>query len=880
MIRRRAEKREIDKELRSHLEMRIQDNIDEGMTPLEARNEAYQRFGNLIQIQQTCAAIKDLKSEAIMGAFLHDLRYGFRILYKKIGFTIVAVVTLALGIGINSSIFSIVNAVLLRPLPYKEPNRIVEFWETNPIKGWNGDTISCAPANFLDWKEQNHSFEEMAAYLGGSQRGNNGLSDFYLTGGDRPERLQGMQVTGEFFSVLGVPAELGRTLRPEETWKGNDLVVVLSHGLWERHFGSDPSVIGKTLQLNGSSYQIVGVMPSSFYFAGKDAELWAPMGWERDKVAQQRRPHYVRVIARLKPGVTVAQARAEMTGIASRLEQQYPVTNKMMGVGLEVLQNWEVADTRLSLFVFLGAVAFVLLIACANVANLLLARSATRTKEFALRAALGAGRERIARQLLTESFLLSALGGVAGLILASICNRLVIAFSPGGIPRLDEARLDFRVIAFTIGVSCLTAIVFGLVPAITASKTDLNDALKDAGQKGSTGKGSRLRNALVVAEIALSLVLVIGAGLMIKSFMRLQQVNPGFDTSNVLTMVTSLPSEKYAKDAQIISFYDQVLARIKTLPGVQSAAAVMGLPPLGSAYTSDFTIEGRPPEEYGKEVRHNPITPDYFQTMKIPMIAGRNFTDADTATSLPVVIVTQALAHRYFPNQDPIGQHMKFTKPEVDSTWYTIVGIVSDVKQEGVATESRPQVYEAFAQNDNSGMYLAIRTTGDPHNLVSAVLGEIRAVDKDLPPYDIKTMEEVMSLSVGKERFSMLLLAIFAGTALVLASVGIYGVMSYTMSQRTVEIGIRMALGAQRKNVLAMILGQGMLLVAIGLAIGGVTAFVATSAMKTLLFNVSTTDPIVFLLISLLLTLVAMLACFMPARRATKIDPIQALRFE
>ena len=879
-LRRRIEIRDVRRELHSHIEMRIQDNIDDGMSQDDARREAYQRFGNFLSVQKTCIEIKRPGTEAIMGAFINDLRYGARMLVKRPGFTAVAVMTLALGIGVNSSIFSIVNAVLLRPLSYKEPNRLVQFWETNPIKGWNGDTNPCAPANFLDWQRQSQSFDGMAASVSGTSR-KVSLSDFYLTGGDQPERILGVNVTSNLFDVLGVSAELGRTFTEEENWQGKNRVVVMSHGLWQRRFGSDPSIVGKTITLNGVNITVVGVMPPWFSFPSKEADLWSPMGWNPNQIAEVRRPHYLRVIARLKPNVTLAQARSEMTGIAEKLEQQYPVTNKKMGLGLAIMKDWAVADASLALYVFLGAVGFVLLIACANVANLLLARAATRTKEFAIRASLGAGRERLIRQLLTESLLLSILGGAGGLALAALCNKLVIMFSPGGIPRLDEIGLDFRVVAFTAGITFLTAIVFGSVPAITSSRTDLNEALKDSGQKGgSSGKGALMRNILVVTEIALSLVLVIGAGLLIKSFIRLQQVNPGFDPSNLLTLTTSLQGNNYSKNSQVLAFYQQTMDRIRTLPGVQSATAVIAVPPKGPAWTSDFTIEGRAPDDYGKEVRHNVILPNYFETMKIPMVSGRVFTDADTSQSQQVVIISEALARRHFGNQDPIGQHMKFSKPEVESPWLTIIGVVKDVKQEGLGAEARPQVYEAFAQDPNQYMNLVIRTSGDPHYLISAVRGEIKAVDKDLPPYDFKTMDEVMSTSVDSQRFTMLLLTIFAGVALLLASVGIYGVMSYTISQRTGEIGIRMALGAQRINVLTMIVRQVLVLVGIGLAVGVGGAMLLTRAMTTLLYDVGATDPLVFILISALLTGVAMLACFIPARRATRIDPLAALRYE
>lgn len=817
-----------------------------------------------------------------------DLTFGARMLLKNPGFTVAAVLTLALGIGATTSIFSIVNSVLLRALPYKEPDRIVQFWETNSVKGWNDDKAACSPANFLDWRERSRSsFEEIAAYYAGNYKSGDpksvGLSDFYLTSGDTPERLQGLQVTGDIFSVLGVYPEIGRPFQPEEMEAGQNHVVILSRGLWQRRFGADRSIVGRDIQLNGVKTTVIGVMPSSFYFPTTDVDLWTPWGRSKQWMLDFRHAHNVRVIARLKPGVTLGQAQAEMSGIAGELAKEYPATNENAGVGLALMRDWNVKESRFALYLFLGAVAFVLLIACANVANLQMARGAARAKEFSLRAALGAGRLRLIRQLLTENILLSVLGGAVGLILANFADKIVAAWNPGGIPRLDEVRLDFRVIGFTVAITFLTIFLFGLFPAIASTRTDLNESLKGAGQKGGRGgKGTRMQEFLVVAEVALSLVLLIGAGLMIKSFVRLNQVNPGFNPTNILTLRTNLPSSnsKYNSSSKQLDFYQQVLERIRALPGVQSADAVSVLPTKGSTYTDDFlTVDGRTSVEPGTGVLHNVVTPNYFATMKIPVISGRSFSDSDTGQNL-VVIISDQLAHRSFSGQSPIGQRVAFGRPNEQRSWYTIVGVVGDVKQEGLAVETRPEVYEPFPQMGNNYMSFVIRTSADPATLISAVRAEIKAVDKDVPPYNISSMEEVLRMNTRKQQFTTLLLIVFAAVALLLASIGIYGVLSYAVSQRTSEMGIRMALGAERRDVLTLIIGQGFKLIILGLAAGLIGAFGLTRLMISLLFDVSSTDPATFAAVPVLLTLVALAACYIPARRATRVNPLIALRYE
>ncbi|HET8675202.1 MAG TPA: ABC transporter permease [Blastocatellia bacterium] len=811
-----------------------------------------------------------------MNTFLRDLRYAVRMLAKRPGFTIVAVLTLAIGIGATTAIFSVVNAVLLRPLPYKEPDRLVQFWETNPLKGWTENVV--APANYLDWQSRSESFESMSAYFG-SQTRDVGPSNFYLTGDGEPERLKGLGVTGEFFSVLGIEPLHGRGFRPEETWQGN-YVVVLSHGLWQRRFGGDPAIVGQTISLNGRPQTVIGIMPESFYFPTREIELWSPLGMTREQMTQLRRPHFLRAIARLKPGVSLEQAQAEMTRIASDLEQQYPDTNTQMGVGVGTQQEWYVEKTRPMLLIFIAAVGFVLLIACVNVANLMLARAATRAKEIAIRTALGASRWRIVRQLLTESLMLAVTGGALGLLLAVWARDLLLAFSPGNIYRFDEISLDLRAVAFTFGVTLLTSLMFGLFPALRISKPDLTATLKE-GQKGAGGsRGVGPLKLLVIAEIALSLVPVVGAGLLIKSFLRLQEVDPGIDPNNVLTFRIALPGIRYKEDDQYVRFFRQLDERIRTLPGVEDVGASTAIAFKTYNWTGDLTVEGRDPENYFREVRHKEITPSYFRTMRLHLEAGREFNESDNANSPPVTIVNQALADQYFPGEEVLGRRVKFSKPTIDSPWYTIIGIVEGEKQDGLDAAIKPEVYQSYLQYPLPQMTFVVRTSNDPNSLIGAVRGEIRGLDKDLPAFDIATMQEIVTESLAQKRFTMLLLAIFGSVALLLSAIGIYGVMSYSVTERTHEIGVRMALGAAKRDVLKLVVGQAAVLAMIGVGCGLVASSLLMRLMESLLFRVSTTDPPTFLIVSVVLTAVALVASYLPARRAMRVDPMIALRYE
>jgi putative ABC transport system permease protein len=708
-----------------------------------------------------------------------------------------------------------------------------------------------------------------------------------LTGEGEPERVQGALVTPGLFDVLGVRPALGRTFIAEEGREGQNLVVLLSYGLWQRRFGADPDIIGKSVSLNGMNRTVVGVMPSDFKLpllainqSPAQTELWTPMDMT-SSYWQARGAHQLRVLARLKPGLSLEQVRAEMSALAARIEQLHPDTNTRVGAIVTPFHEKLVGDMRPALSVLLFAVAFLLLIACANVANLLLARSATRQKEIAIRSALGASRLRLIRQLLTESALLALAGGSAGLLLALWGTDTLIALAPDTVPRMQEIDIDRTVMIFTLGLSLLTAMVFGLAPALQSSRTDLTSSLKETGRSSAVGfHRNRLRGLLVVAEVALSLVLLVGAGLMVNSFLRLQQVDPGFETENILTMQVSLPFTRYAERQQQAAFYDRALGRISELPGVEAASASTTLPLAGSINSTAVFIEGRGEEKTANE-EVAVIAPGYFRATGIPLLTGRDFSEADTASSPPVIIVSRSMADRYWPGEDPLGKRIRLSGDQ--EPWRAIVGVAGDVKQEGMEAERAREFYLPYHQDPwflSSTMAFVVRSARETADLARAVRGEIQSVDKDLPVYGASSMKEIYSLSVAGRRFNTLLLSIFAAAALALASVGIYGVVSYSVAQRTHEIGIRMALGARATDVTRMVLAQGMTLAASGVVTGLAAALALTRLMESLLFGVSATDPSTFAAISLLLTLVAFAACYIPARRATKIDPTVALRYE
>jgi putative ABC transport system permease protein len=803
-----------------------------------------------------------------MNTLWQDLRYGARMLWKSPNYTLIAIITLALGIGANTAIFSVVNAVLLRPLPFKEPDRLMIVRET---KLPQFPEFSASPGNFLDWKAQNTVFERLVAMTG---------SSFNLIGKGDPERLRGMFVSEGFFALFGAMPQLGRDFLPEEDQPGRNFVVMLSNGLWVRGFGGDPNIVNQAITLNGQSYTVIGVMPASFRYGGRDLDLWTPIAFTAQQ-AQNHGGHYLSVVGRLKSGVSVEQARAEMSTIAARVAAQYPNTNTGWSVKVGPMLEFVVRDIKPALLVLLGAVAFVLLIACVNVANLLLARAAGRQKEIAIRTAMGAGRRRIVRQLLTESVLLALVGGIVGLALANWGTKLLLELAPQNLPRMSDVSLDGRALAFSAAITLLTGVIFGLVPALQASKPNLNEVMKDAG-RGSTEGGRRqlIRNTLVVLEVASALVLLVGAGLMIKSFWRLQKVDPGFNPNNALTASIALPQRKYPQEDQQAAFYKQLIEKVSTLPGVQAVGASNVIPLGDSDYILGFEIEGRPPQPAGASQSTNyfAVSADYFKAMGIPLLRGRVFTEQDTRNTTRVAVINETMAKRFFPGEDPIGKRIHVTNGP--TTFREIVGIVGDVKQYGLDQETTLQTYEPYTQQPFTFMSLVVRTAGDPTGLSAAIRNEVLQIDKEQPVSSIATLDRLVATSIAQRKFSMLLLGVFAAVALALAAVGIYGVLSYAVTQRTHEIGIRMALGAGRRDVLRLVVGHGMILTGIGVGLGLVKAFLVTRLMSTLLFGVSATDPLTFGVIALLLVTIALLACWIPARRATKVDPIIALRYE
>ncbi|MGH9935870.1 MAG: ABC transporter permease [Blastocatellia bacterium] len=800
-----------------------------------------------------------------MQTFWQDLRYGARMLVKNPGFTLIAVFTLALGIGANVSIFSVVNAVLIQPLPFVEPDRLV--WAWGVVRN-GGNRYSVAPLDYLDYRAQNTTFEQFAATFS--------IPIFLnLTGSGAPERLEARVVTGNFFQSLGAKAALGRAFSPENEKAGNDQVVMLSHGLWQRRFGGEPSIVGKTLTLDGKKCEVIGVMPPNFKFP-QNAELWTPMNFEMAPEMRQRKSHFLRPIGRLKPGVTLSQAQADLDAVARRLEGQYPESNIGWGLRMVPLRDQLVGNIKPTLQVLFGAVGFVLLIACANVANLSLVRAAGRGSEVAVRMALGAGRLRIARQMLAESVLLSLVGGALGVILAAWGVELIVAFSGNDLPPTAQVGVDRVALGFTLGVSLLTGLLFGLAPAWQATRPPLSETLKDGGKgAGRSALRNRTRSLLVVFETAIAVALLIGAGLLIRSYIRLQQVSPGFDAANVLTTRINLAYGKYNAPEKTGAFWGQLQERLAALPGVEAVGMITELPLSGQPNNWGFTIEGRPPvrpgQEFGADYRR--IDQDYLRSMRIPLLRGRGFTEQEVRQSAKVILISETLANGAFPNEEPLGKRLL-----LDRTPFEIIGVVGDIRHRTL--EAAPYATMYVPTLDTGWMNLTIRATGDPLGLAAAVRRETLAIDPDQPIAAVRTMEQVLSESVAAPRYRTWLLGLFAVVALILAGVGIYGVTSYTVAQRTREIGVRVALGAQTADVLKLVIGQGIKLTLAGVLLGLGGALALTRLVKTMLFGVSATDPLTFAVIALLLTVVTLLACWIPARRATKVDPMIALRYE
>jgi putative ABC transport system permease protein len=811
--------------------------------------------------------------EGVMDSLLQDLRYCLRTLKKSPSFTFVAILTLALGIGANTAIFSIVNAILLNPFPYKNQDRLVMLRYSMPKRGVQESYRSSGP-EIVDLRDT-RSFESLTAFESVSRN---------LTSEQEPERIQALKISAEFFPLLGVQPVLGRTIQPEDQRVEAERVLVISYGLWQRRFGGEPSVIGKKVTLDDEPYKIVGVMPNGFGY--ESAEGWFPIPAKLENLNRQARPFLV--MCRLKPGVSILQANAELETISRRREQELAASipeYEGRSMTLIPLLDFFIGTTKQALYILLCSVGMVLLIACANIANLLFARSVSREREIAIRSALGANRIRIISQILTESFVLALVGGILGLLLALWGVDTIVTFiPPNAIPAGTNISVNSTVLLFTLALSMVTALLFGLWPAIQSSKINMNESLKEGGQKSSAGHRSRrMQSALVVSEIALSLLLLIMAGLMIRSFSRLIDIDPGFNPENVLSMRLNLSPTKYKGGQQNAAFFEQLIERVEKLPGITSVAVASHMPFI---YTENwtFTIEGNASQDPSitQNLDTRTISPGYFQVMSIPLIKGDNFTPQERADSPHVVIINQTMAKRFWPNEDPVGKRIKLEKTELKDPWFTIKGVVEDSAQDRLDVPISPEVYFHLSQMASRyrRMNLAIKSDVNPMGLVASIEKEVRGIDKDQPVYQIQTMEELVSISIAARRLAMLLLLLFAGVALLLAAVGIYGVISYTVTQRTHEIGIRVALGAQRRDVLKLIVRQGMALIFLGLAFGLAGAFMATRLMSSLLFGISATDPFTFFSVTLILSAIALFSCYIPARRATKVDPIIALRYE
>ena len=802
-----------------------------------------------------------------METLIKDLRYGIRSFLKRPGFLVIAVSTLALGIGATTAMFTTVNSVLLRPLQFPEPERIILIEGINPRQGITQSNMSIP--DIMDWQKQSQSFEQIAAFVSGN---------LFISAGDETERVRGAGVSLDFFPVFRTNPIHGRTFQPDDMQTGREPVVVISHALWQRRFGGAADVVNSKVIVQGRSVTIVGIMPAGFTYPN-DSEIWAPAPFDPSQEPRDNR--YVSVVSRLKPNVSMAQAQAELDTINQRLSDSYVETNSGWGVRLIELQERLVGDLRTSLLILLGAVAFVLLIACANVANLLLARAAYRHQEIAVRTALGASRWRVVRQLLTESVLLSVVSGVIGLALSIWLIKLLIAISPPDTPRVAEIGIDLRVFGFTLAVTVLAGVLFGLFPALQTSRPNLNEMLKDTGRHGAeTGRRNRVGGLLIVSEIALSFMLLVGAGLLIKSFLNLRQIDPGFNADKVLVMRLSLPPGKYKSGEPRAQIYQQLIDSVKATPGVQSAGAILSLPLSGDFFNvwRGVILEGRPMiYDEQKNAQHLAVTPDYFQTLQIPLKAGRFFTDQDNSQSTKVVIVNETLARQLWPGgESPVGR--RFTIWRDEKFPREVVGVVGDTKP-SLDKEPGNQMYVPYAQDATWGsISLVARTAGEPTAMAGSVREAIRAVDKAVPTYNLRSMNDVVANSAAPRRVPMLLLTAFAGVAMLLAMLGIYGVTSYYVTQRTHEIGVRMALGAQIVDVLKLVLRRAMLLAVIGIGIGIAGAVAVTRYLSTLLFGVKPIDSITFIGVAVVLAIVVLVACLVPARRAAKIDPLEALK--
>jgi putative ABC transport system permease protein len=868
LLHKQREERELDDEVRAHEQLLVDEYIQAGMNPQEARRQARLELGGVEQVKEQ---VRKIRAGQLLETLGCDVRYAARMMRRSPAFTTTAVLTLALGIGANTAVFSVVNTVLFRPLPYPDSDRLVQIWSTNPnTNRWGMWT---AYPRFEDWRRQNTVFEEMATAR---------TWVINMNGGEHPESLFGVITSSQLLQLLRVQPMLGRGFLPEEDQPGHDHVIILSYGLWQRRFGSDRAVIGRTVDVDQQDYTVIGVMPSDFRFppelpASYRVDAWFPPAPDPSRNERGSNNYYT--FARLKPGVTLAQAQAEMDAINQGLAEKYS-TDRGLGVKVVGWRRQVGSEVRPALLILLGAIGLVLLIACANVANLLLARGAARQRETALRQALGAGHTRLVRQFMTESMLLAVFGGFTGLLLAYQGLDLFIRLAPD-IPRLNETTIDPHVLIFSAVLTLGTGLIFGIAPALQGSRTDLQDSLKESGGRLTIGATrARFRSVLVVVEMALALMLLAGAGLLVRSFVRVQQVDPGFNPKNLLTAFVMLPPSKYPEPWRQALFFHELTDRITSLPGVECAGAADSVPMLTND-TGPVSIEGHPvgPDEVEIQAERPKITPDYFRAMGIRLLRGRTFTWADNEGSLPVAIINESAARQYWPNEDAMGKRVKLEDGSAP-VWRQVIGMVGDVRQDSLVKAGRPEVYAPLLQAPVPYLVLAVRTRAEPTALTAAVRHAVMAVDRDQPLFRIQTMQQVVEDSVAGRRFQMSLLGIFATIALGLAAIGIYGLMSYTVNQRTHEIGIRMALGARREDVLNLVVRHGMMLAIAGVVLGTVGALLLTRLLSGMLYGVAVNDPTTLLSVATLLIGVAALASFIPARRATRVDPMVALRYE
>jgi putative ABC transport system permease protein len=869
-------RRQVDMELETHIEHSATDLVAAGFEPAAAREEARRRFGSVAEYREACYEIdrrlaRRRRRSEIGGSLMQDLRLAARGLARSPGFVAAAVLTLLLGLGANLAVFAVVYGVLLKPLPFPQPDRLVMLWEKNPDKGWTAETA--APANFLDWREPNKAFVDITAYLGPF------LTPW--TGNGEPRAVNRAIVVGNFCSVLGIQPVLGRGFLMEETWRPHRVALV-SYAFWREQLGGDPHVLGRVLRLDESPVTIVGVMPRGFSYPFPDLDLWTAMHWDPAERSQIgfRRAHNLRPIGRLRPGVSLAQAQSYLEATAARLEALHPETNRHMGAGLSPLHDWWVGTQRSALLLLFGAVGLVLLIACANVANLQLARSAARAPELAVRQALGAGKGRLARQLLTESVLVAAIAGAVALLTAEWVIRALLALAPAGLPRGAEVGLHLPVLAFAVAATLVAAALFGVGPAVVGMRTSATLALERQ-RAGTTGRGARrAREALIVFEVALATALVLGAGLLVRNYLGLHQIDAGFRADHVLVARLTLPEKRYP-DAAAAGFYRELLGRTAALPGVDAAALAVDLPPLESYGTSDFSIEGRPPGSVGREFTYRVVTPDYFRVVRVPLRRGRVFTDHDDGKAPPTVLINDSLARRYFGDVDPVGHRLAFEQhPTPKSTWFSIVGVVGDERTRGISAPAPAQIYLAMAQSLDTSFFVVLRTAGEPLAMAPALRRAVRSLDPNLPLLSLVSLDQMVDRSLASERFVTLLMGGFGLIALALAAVGIGSLMSYAVVQRTREFGIRIALGAAAQQVLGRSVRQALWLGSLGIALGSAVALSFSRLLQGMLYSTSATDPSTYAPVALFLLAVAVGAAYLPARRILAIDPATALRRE